>query len=304
MKLKRKLLPIIGASAGIGATALALTGCSFFIGGGDSSWVNVMNRYVPSGFEQPSYDAISTETAVNRYHTALGAKDATLLREDYYWSSAQILAKLQSSFPAKQASIAQAGSYTKNSGAFHPGATMRAKKDKIKVSNIKVSDSVEPFNVDERKVYTFGVDYTLEYSYDYISTEESGAATLTRKQTLTGKTRITDLPYTLEYDTSTGLWMVLPASKIILDKASEYYIGHSWKIEVTGQQIMQQIGTGTEYGDITITQEIDIDRSFDSVNFLLGKYSEDDLTYARNLLNEDAWFYSWYMYNIACTDSK
>ncbi|XQP55607.1 MAG: hypothetical protein ACOQNY_02245 [Mycoplasmoidaceae bacterium] len=282
MKLKRKLLPIIGACSGVGATALALTGCSFFIGGGGSGdWIDAKVRYVPEGIEQEGYAEFSEEEATKAYLEQLNDStnngESTFV-QDFYWFASNALnlaSKVSKNAKADQAKFGKMVSLMKY--------------DKIKLTNFAFDDTV----FKNQTVIKMSFEY--QYSYKYIETMQDEQGTFTETEEMSGKTIITNLPYTLSYNSSWQLWSVQPDSKLIIDDDYLKDKKNLWGLEVEATSKTTEVIESSTYGDITLvdTQSIEHEYYADELPF-----DDDDMEDAKQLLTQDSWCYSWYMYNV------
>lgn len=295
MKLKRKLLPIIGASTGIGATAVALTGCSFFIGGGGGDWVNLLERYVPKNITQHKYEKISQSQAGEMYANNLGEQESTFA-QDFYWSSYNMIEEAQSGrvlYVDDVQSLGKAGGGSTHFNPSVPVRSMKAVKHSAKISDFKLNGT-KTWPVKGKEQTVMIISYLIDYSYVYNTSSSSEGIEMERVES--GRTSISNVPFIMRYEDP--YWAVRPAEELMTDIA--WLASCQWAIHVQAKTVMTTIGHDTPYGDIEIVNTTNADTEYLSSE--LSEFTEDDVDNLRIEMEQTAYFQSWYMYWVACSD--
>ncbi|XQP55345.1 MAG: hypothetical protein ACOQNV_01070 [Mycoplasmoidaceae bacterium] len=249
MKLKRKLIPVLGlAATSLTVTPLALTSCSKNTSN-SNGMVNLLEKFIPRGKQHP-YDEMPSPVQANETFLAEANKEKIFV-QDMIWGKYKFIDYLMNSrfmapnpnlnqgFKAVTAKVALAVLVLNSMSNVHFG-----------ISNVTIESKT--FDGHAYPIISYDVDYEIDYDVYYETVYEQDVGKMT------GKIKVTDLPYSFDNTMAeTGdpsLWSFAPARNIIVNHPEhpwsiDYYVNRKeiQTITIRGAIVQKEVDESLEY---------------------------------------------------------
>lgn len=274
MKLKNKLLPLVGTAA-IAATIapISLTSCG---ASSSNGFVSLTKKYTPDLEYYKGADKFNNEFEAAEAYAKELQNNPEIFIGDYLWSSSKAIIDL----------INNHGTST-NPDSIYDGVPV---KHDVRITDISSKMVVRPRAVSIYHIPLISLTIEYSYVYEFENSPKVGVLKDLIQREEKGTTEITNIPFIVYYDQfdvgydSMWLWKVTPACVEGHDDfmRENQLTDYPWSIKTVGHSINTYTGYDPIKGAYTYTNEVDdsslikstdVDFSEKTINMFVQEFS-------------------------------